>query len=214
MSIQQIVIALVVGYLFGNIPNGYLYARAKGVDIFKVGSGNPGSTNVTRALGKKAGFTVLLMDIAKTVVPVLLLHLLWKPGQEITTLLVMYTGFGAILGHTFTFLPHLRGGKGVACTGALIIMFDWRVAIVLLLLLILIVLVTGYVSLGSMIGESCFFLLILLLGRSGYLPVTENTYLSCCVLSFLMAVLCVYQHRSNIQRLMHGTENKFGKKKD
>ncbi len=213
MSTQQMIIALIVGYLFGNIPNGYLYAKSQGVDIFRVGSGNPGSTNVTRALGKKAGFTVLLMDIAKTVVPVLLLHLLWKPDREMTTMLVMLGGFGAILGHTFTFLPHLKGGKGVACTGALVIMFDWRLAIVLLLLLILVVLVTGYVSLGSMIGESCFFLSILLLGRSGWLPVTERIYPLCCGLSFLMAALCIYQHRSNIKRLMSGTENKFGSKR-
>ncbi len=215
MSIQRIIIALIVGYAFGNIPNGYLYAKARGVDIYKVGSGNPGSTNVLRTLGKKAGATVLLMDIAKTILPILILRLVWNPADPGERgLIAMFAGLGAILGHNYPCIPGLKGGKGVACTGALCIAFDWRLAVVLLTLFVLIVVFTGYVSLGSMIACSCFFLSVLLLGRTGLLPVTASTYPLCCILSFLIAALCIYQHRANIQRLRNGTENRFGKKKN
>ena len=122
MSVQESIIALIIGYLFGNIPNGYLYAKAHGIDIFKEGSGNPGSTNVLRTLGKRAGITVLLMDIAKCVVPIFFMMLFFKPGNEDQkTLLMMVTGLGAILGHNFPFLSKVKGGKGVACTGALLL---------------------------------------------------------------------------------------------
>lgn len=214
MDLMHSCIALLIGFLFGNIPNGYLYARSQGHDIFKEGSGNPGSTNVLRTMGKKAGATVLLMDIAKTVFPIFLLTLLWRvesPGLRAQLSLV--TGFGAILGHDFTVVPKLKGGKGVACTGALLLVFDFRLALLLLAVFIGIVLISGYVSLGSIIGVSLFFLSVLLFGRSGWLPVTEQTYFSCTLLSFLIAALCIFQHRANIQRLLHGRENRFGHKK-
>ena len=126
MNIQHMIISLIVGYLFGNIPNGYLYAKSQGVDIYKQGSGNPGSTNISRTLGKRAGATVLLLDIAKTIVPILMMHMIFKPVTiDEGTLITVFAGFGSILGHDFPALPMLRGGKGIACTGALIIAFDW-----------------------------------------------------------------------------------------
>ena len=122
MSIVQLCVCFILGYIFGNIPNGYLYAKSQGVDIYHQGSGNPGSTNVLRTLGKRAGITVLLMDIAKCMVPIFLMILFWKPANEDQkTLILMLTGIGAILGHNFPILPGVKGGKGVACTGALLI---------------------------------------------------------------------------------------------
>jgi len=82
MSILQLCVCFIIGYIFGNIPNGYLYAKSQGVDIYHQGSGNPGSTNVLRTLGKRAGITVLLMDIAKCMVPIFLMILFWKPANE------------------------------------------------------------------------------------------------------------------------------------
>ena len=122
MSIHEILICLLVGYAFGNIPNGYLYAKAHGIDIYKEGSGNPGTTNVLRTLGKKAGITVLLMDIAKCMLPIFFMVLYFKPeNEDIKSLILMTTGIGAILGHNFPCIPKVKGGKGVACTGALLI---------------------------------------------------------------------------------------------
>ena len=215
MPIQEILLCLVVGYAFGNIPNGYLYAKAHGIDIYKEGSGNPGTTNVLRTLGKKAGITVLLMDIAKCMVPIFLMILFWKPANEDQkTLILMLTGIGAILGHNFPILPGVKGGKGVACTGALLIALAPLYTLGLLCFFILIVLTTKYVSLGSVLSVFVFFLSVLLMGKSGILfPFSEAIYLPMCGLSLFLALLCLFQHRENMKRLMNGTENKFGKNK-
>ena len=215
MSILQLCVCFIIGYFFGNIPNGYLYAKSQGVDIYHQGSGNPGSTNVLRTLGKRAGITVLLMDIAKCMVPIFLMILFWKPANEDQkTLILMLTGIGAILGHNFPILPRVKGGKGVACTGALLIALAPLYTLGLLCFFILIVLTTKYVSLGSVLSVFVFFLSVLLMGKSGILfPFSEAVYLPMCGLSLFLALLCLFQHRENMKRLMNGTENKFGKNK-
>ena len=167
MSIVQLCSSFIVGYAFGNIPNGYLYAKSKGIDIYQQGSGNPGSTNILRTLGKRAGITVLLMDIAKCIVPIFLMILFWKPGNE-----------------------------------------DQKT-----LIFILVVLLTKYVSLGSILSVFVFFFSVLIFGKSGiFFPFTEAIYLPMCGISLFLALLCLYQHRENVKRLLNGTENKFGKK--
>ena len=215
MSIVQLCVCFILGYIFGNIPNGYLYAKSQGVDIYHQGSGNPGSTNVLRTLGKRAGITVLLMDIAKCMVPIFLMILFWKPANEDQkTLILMLTGIGAILGHNFPILPGVKGGKGVACTGALLIALAPLYTLGLLCFFILIVLTTKYVSLGSVLSVFVFFLSVLLMGKSGILfPFSGAIYLPMCGLSLFLALLCLFQHRENMKRLMNGTENKFGKNK-
>ena len=215
MSILQLCVCFILGYIFGNIPNGYLYAKSQGVDIYHQGSGNPGSTNVLRTLGKRAGITVLLMDIAKCMVPIFLMILFWKPANEDQkTLILMLTGIGAILGHNYPILPGVKGGKGVACTGALLIALAPLYTLGLLCFFILIVLTTKYVSLGSVLSVFVFFLSVLLMGKSGILfPFSEAVYLPMCGLSLFLALLCLFQHRENMKRLMNGTENKFGKNK-
>lgn len=215
MSILQLCVCFIFGYIFGNIPNGYLYAKSQGVDIYHQGSGNPGSTNVLRTLGKRAGITVLLMDIAKCMVPIFLMILFWKPtNEDQKTLILMLTGIGAILGHNFPILPGVKGGKGVACTGALLIALAPLYTLGLLCFFILIVLTTKYVSLGSVLSVFVFFLSVLLMGKSGILfPFSEAVYLPMCGLSLFLALLCLFQHRENMKRLMNGTENKFGKNK-
>lgn len=215
MPIQNILLCLAVGYAFGNIPNGYLYAKAHGIDIYKEGSGNPGTTNVLRTLGKKAGFTVLMMDIAKCMLPIFFMVLFFKPeNEDLKSLILMATGIGAILGHNFPCIPKVRGGKGVACTGALLIALSPLYTFCLLLFFILVVLITGYVSLGSMLAITVFFLSVVFFGKSSLLfPFSEAVYLPMCALSFLLMALLIFQHRGNIQRLLNGTENRFGKKK-
>lgn len=214
MSLQHTILSLLVGYVFGNCPNGYLYARSQGIDIFKQGSGNPGSTNISRTLGKKAGMTVLLLDIAKCIVPIFFLHLLWKPATvDEGTLITVFTGCGAILGHDFPMIPKLRGGKGVACTGALLIAFDLRLTAVLLLFLIVIVKLTGYVSAASISTLSLMVILIGIFGYLGWLPLSMAIYPEVMTVFLLIAVLGIWQHRSNIARLRNGTESKFHFKK-
>ena len=215
MPIQEIIICLLAGYAFGNIPNGYLYAKAHGIDIYKEGSGNPGSTNILRTLGKKAGITVLLMDIAKCMLPIFFMVLYFKPeNEDIKSLILMTTGIGAILGHNFPCIPKVKGGKGVACTGALLIALSPLYTLCLLLFFILVVLITGYVSLGSMLAITVFFLSVVFFGKTSLLfPFSGAVYLPMCALSFLLMAMLIFQHRGNIKRLLNGTENRFGKKK-
>ena len=215
MPIREIIICLLAGYAFGNIPNGYLYAKAHGIDIYKEGSGNPGSTNILRTLGKKAGITVLLMDIAKCMLPIFFMVLFFKPeNEDIKSLILMTTGIGAILGHNFPCIPKVKGGKGVACTGALLIALSPLYTLCLLLFFILVVLITGYVSLGSMLAITVFFLSVVFFGKTSLLfPFSGAVYLPMCALSFLLMAMLIFQHRGNIKRLLNGTENRFGKKK-
>ena len=215
MPVQRILLCLLVGYAFGNIPNGYMYAKAHGIDIYKEVSGNPGTTNVLRTLGKKAGFTVLIMDIAKCMLPIFFMVLFFKPeNEDIKSLILMTTGIGAILGHNFPCIPKVKGGKGVACTGALLLVLSPLYTLCLLLFLILVILITGYVSLGSMLSITVFFLSVVFFGKSSVLfPFTDAVYLPMCALSFLLMLMLIFQHRGNIQRLLNGTENRFGKTK-
>ena len=214
MPIREIIICLLAGYAFGNIPNGYLYAKAHGIDIYKEGSGNPGSTNILRTLGKKAGITVLLMDIAKCMLPIFFMVLFFKPeNEDIKSLILMTTGIGAILGHNFPCIPKVKGGKGVACTGALLIALSPLYTLCLLLFFILVVLITGYVSLGSMLAITVFFLSVVFFGKTSLLfPFSGAVYLPMCALSFILMAMLIFQHRGNIKRLLNGTENRFGKK--
>ena len=214
MDIQRMVIALIVGYVFGMIPNGYLYGRSQGVDIYSVGSGNPGSTNISRTLGKRAGATVLLLDMAKTIVPILILSMIWKPAtQDETTLIILFGGMGAVLGHDFPVLPKLKGGKGIACSGALVIAFEWKLALILVLLFVAVVKTTGYVSVGSITVAIMLFVFTVLFGYFGMLPMSMGIYPVVCALILFLVVLAVWQHRSNIDRLRKGTESKFHFKK-
>lgn len=216
LSLMCILLCLAVGYVCGNLPSGYLYSKSQGVDIFKVGSGNPGSTNISRTFGKKAGATVLLLDIAKTIVPILLMHFILKPeNTDLSTLVILYTGLGAIIGHCFPLplIPDVHGGKGVACFGACVIAFDYRMAVVLLLFFILIVKTTGYVSLGSCLGVTAFAILTAVLGWYHLLYFSHLVYMQVVVLGIVMALIIIWQHRANIQRLMNGTETKFRFKK-
>jgi glycerol-3-phosphate acyltransferase PlsY len=214
MSIREFLVCVIAGYCFGMIPNGYLYAKSQGVNIYKVGSGNPGSTNISRTLGKRAGATVLLLDIAKTIVPIFFMSLLWKPvTMDQTTMLTLVTGAGAIVGHDFPVIPGLHGGKGIACTGALVIAFDWRLAIVLFAFFLLVSWRSGYVSVGSISAVTMFFILTAVLGYFDLLMFTKAAYPYCVLIVFLISALAVWQHRSNIKRLRAGTESKFHFKK-
>lgn len=215
MDARHILVCLLLGYLFGSIPTGYLYAKMHGVDILHTGSGNPGSTNALRTMGAKGGASVLCLDLLKTLVPIFALRLLFQTGvdQDLQTLTTLYTGLGVILGHNFPFTMKFRGGKGIACTGGTLLAFDLPFALVLLLIFILIVALTRYVSLGSMLAVALFFLSCVLLRNTGLLPFTQAAALQVMIVAGVMMVLAVFMHRANIRRLLRGTENKIGARK-
>jgi glycerol-3-phosphate acyltransferase PlsY len=202
--------ALIGGYTLGSLPFGVWVARAHGIDIFKVGSGNPGATNVKRTVGKGAGNLVFALDFLKGVVAAgwpLWLPALWSYQQREDLLPVMAAAagmVGAIVGHSYSCFTQFRGGKGVATSLGGLLALCWPVALLGVAVWVVVYYSTGYVSLAS-----------LLLAVS--LPVSAwRLHEPVFLIRFfvLLALFIVVRHRSNIERLLNGQESRFSRKKD
>ena len=212
MPILDYIIVAVAAYLLGSIPTGFLVAKAKGIDIRSVGSGNIGATNAMRVLGKPAGIFVLLMDALKGFGAVWLCQvwLLYSMPPELAG--VQPTNFGtypilagifAVLGHNYTCWLKFKGGKGIATTaGVYLALTPWAV-LVGLVVFILAVLLTKYVSVGSIAAA-------IALPVTVWMMTPQNIFLG--IVSTALGALAIYKHKTNIQRLMAGTENRLGKK--
>ena len=196
--------ALVAGYLLGSLPFGVWVARAHGVDIFKVGAGNPGATNVKRSIGKKAGNLVFLLDFLKGVLAALwpLLPVLGFAGGELAERMAVAGMVGAIVGHSFSCFIGFRGGKGVATSLGGLLALSWPVALIGVGVWVAVFYTTRYVSLASILLAASLPLSSWLLHQTLFL-----TLFFC-----LLAVFIIVRHRANIQRLLAGTESKFAKK--
>ena len=211
MPVIAYILTALGAYLLGSIPFGFLVAKAKGIDIRSVGSGNIGATNAMRVLGKPAGIFVLLMDAAKgfvaTVYMAPLVHGWIAPDVAEKSLglnLFVFAGVCAVLGHNYTCWLKFKGGKGIATTaGVYLALAPWAV-LVALVVFILAVLLTKYASVGSIAAAIALPITVWVM--------TPNNLLLGIVTTALGA-LAVYKHKSNIQRLMAGTENRLGKKK-
>jgi acyl phosphate:glycerol-3-phosphate acyltransferase len=189
-----------VAYLLGSIPFGFLVAKAKGVDIRSAGSGNIGATNAMRVLGKPAGIFVLIMDCAKGYVAVWFCNMVLKAPQETDFVIA---GIFAVLGHNYPCWLKFKGGKGIATSaGVFLALAPWA-ALVALVIFILAVLVTKYVSVGSIAAA-------IALPVTVWVMTPDNRLL--CIVTTILGALAIYKHKSNIQRLMAGTENRLGKK--
>jgi glycerol-3-phosphate acyltransferase PlsY len=197
----------------GLIQTGYIYGKMKHVDIRKLGSGNAGTTNALRTLGLKAGLITFFGDCFKAVLAAFITKKLFGSNYEdIMPLLVMYSGFGTVLGHNFPFYLGFKGGKGIAATAGMILAFNGPMAIIGFSTFIIVVALTRYVSLGSLLLMLGFFIEILVLGSRGTFHLASPYLYELYVVSFVLTVLAFYRHRANIVRLVKGTENKFGQK--
>lgn len=208
-------ICLLIGYAFGLIQTGYIYGKMKGVDIRKEGSGNAGSTNALRTMGIKAGLVTLLGDCFKCVFAVVTVYLIYgKTYADIFPLLAMYAGMGAVLGHNYPFYLNFKGGKGIAATAGLILSTTnvWMVLICLFAFLG-IVAVTRYVSLGSLVVVTLFLIGMVFFGSHGAYGLGNQYLMEFYLVSAAVTLMAFWRHRSNISRLLHGTENKIGSKK-
>jgi glycerol-3-phosphate acyltransferase PlsY len=194
-----------VAYLLGSIPTGFLVARARGVDIRTVGSGNIGATNAFRVLGKGFGIFVLLMDALKGWVAVFVGAFLVNqllPGASLGNLRIT-AGIAAILGHNYTCWLQFKGGKGIATSaGVILALVPWALAIALSIFIILFV-TTRYVSVGSIAAAFCLPFATWFTTKDPGLTIVTGA----------MGALAILKHRKNIQRLLHGTENRIEFKK-
>ena len=191
---------LILSYLVGAIPTSYLAGRIfRGIDLRKHGSGNLGATNLYRTLGWKYAVPVGLLDIAKGVVPVVLIAPLVSGSQRVA----VACGVAAVIGHVYSVFVRFRGGKGVATAAGVMLGLAPVAIAALLVIWIAIVFATGYVSLGSIVAASLLPLAVWLLhpGTRALLPVIA-----------LVAAGIVWLHRANIRRLLAGTENRFGRR--
>ncbi|MCP4593257.1 MAG: glycerol-3-phosphate 1-O-acyltransferase PlsY [bacterium] len=207
-------------YLLGSVPVGLLVARAQGVDIRAVGSGNIGATNVGRTLGRSWGVLVFLLDVLKGLGPTLLAALLlggrWEAAglSEATGYLcTLGVGVSAVLGHNYSVFLGFTGGKGVSATlGVALGVFPdlTFAALIAFGVWIVVVLVSRYVSLGSICGAVVFpVVLVVRSGQHDEFLADQWPLLACSV---LLAGMIVYRHRSNLVRLFNGTEQKMGKR--
>ena len=207
------IVGIIISYLIGGIPFGYLIAVIKGIDIRTEGSGNIGATNVGRVLGKKYGLIIFVLDMLKGFAVVLLVPAAVSSAVNIPTtadnLLVVLCGFCAVLGHAFPVYLKFKGGKAVATSFGV---FIWLVPISIAIAFgvwLLTVIVTRYVSLGSMIGSLSLVGVIVIVVDS---PFGDNICLT--AMSVAVAILIIVRHTSNIQRIIAGTEKKVFSKQD
>ena len=209
---------LIYGYFAGAlIQAGYWMGKVNKIDIRDYGSGNAGTTNVMRTLGKKAGIATYLLDAFKAVIADILIHFLIVPHTAIPEMLLfLYCGLGIVLGHNFPFYMQFKGGKGIAASGGMIVgLWDWRLVVILLAAFIISVVVTRYVSVGSLTIMIGFFILYTIFAIHGDYNFTSNAkMIEGIVLAGVIAGMAVIRHLPNIKRLIAGTENKlsFGSK--
>jgi len=186
-----------LAYLFGSIPAGAWVARYYGVDIQKVGSGNTGATNIQRTLGNWPAVLVALFDVFKGGIAVLVARLLGLEG-----LLLGAVALAAVLGHNYSVFLGFKGGKGVATSFGTLIFFDPVVGLSVLPIGIATVVLTRYVSAGSLIGGVAAVVITIALGKPLWQVLTIT----------VLAGLIFWTHRENLRRLQAGNERRFGEK--
>lgn len=191
-------ILLIAAYGVGSLPVGYWIVRRRGIDITKVGSGNPGATNVWRVCGWKLGLLVFVLDVLKGLVPALAAQQLL--GRQDAA---FACGFAAIVGHSLSPFLGFKGGKGISTGLGALLGSSPIVAVLALSAFIVVVLITRYVSLASLVAAPAMVVAGILIGDS---PVLIGAYSG-------LALFIVLRHRANIARLIAGTEPKFGQKK-
>ena len=209
VEVLSYIVTAGVAYLLGSVPTGYLVAKSRGIDIRKVGSGNIGATNVSRILGKPAGIFVLLVDALKGFVSCYLVgrlvyETLVGPVPDVATLeyLKITGAFLAILGHNYTRWLRFKGGKGIATSaGAVLALLPLALAVALGVWVLLLA-ATRYVSVASMGAAFILPFAAWLVARSSPRMIA---------VAAVIGALAIYKHRSNIQRLLAGTENRVGR---
>lgn len=199
----KILICLILGYGFGCFSTSYVVGKVNNIDIRNYGSGNAGTTNALRTLGWKAGIMTFIGDALKAIICILLVRNVIYSGDAVLQLLQLYAGLGVVLGHNYPFWLKFKGGKGIAATGGVMLAFDWRLGLVAFIIFFILVLGTRYVSLGSLAISLLFPV---------WVAVMYPGDIHMLIISIVFTGSAFMKHRSNIKRLLNGTENKIGQK--
>lgn len=203
------IVVAILSYLIGSINFSIIISKkVAGFDVREKGSGNAGTTNMLRTVGKKAALITLVCDILKGVISILLALLVGKIAKEANnSILVQIAGILVIIGHTFPIFFKFKGGKGVATAVGVLLTTNWQIGLICLIFGLVLIALTRMVSLGSITAAILFPILILFI-KSNY--IVEGNYF---IYSLIIAVMVVFNHRENVKRLLSGTENKLSFKK-
>lgn len=198
-------IVAIIAYLIGSVNFSVILSKKMaGFDLRDKGSGNAGTTNVLRTVGKKAAIITLICDILKGVVAILIAILANKLVEGSNgALLVQFAGVAVILGHTFPIFFKFKGGKGVATSLGVLIMSNWQIGLICLVFALILIALTQMVSVGSIAAAILYPVLTLFIPQNYIIP---GNYL---IYSVVLAVIIVFNHRENVKRLLKGTENKI-----
>ena len=214
MIIIKLVIVAIISYLLGSCNFGVIISKSlKKEDMRESGSGNAGTTNMMRTYGKTLGILTIIGDIAKVFVAIWLAFKIMsveetklifdRISDNPQYVLKSFAGLFAVAGHIFPCFFKFKGGKGVATSGGMVIMIDWRIALILFSIFVLTILITRYVSLGSIIMAVLYPVFMGLFHKDAGLV----------IISLVFTVIVVTAHRENIKKLINHTENKIGSKK-
>ena len=202
--VESAIIAI-VAYLIGSINFSVILSRKMaGFVVREKGSGNAGTTNMLRSVGKKAAAITLVCDILKGVVAILIAMLMNKIFKDSNgALLVQIAGVAVILGHTFPIFFKFKGGKGVATSLGVLIMSNWQIGLICLVFALILIILTQMVSVGSIAAAILYPVLTLFIPQNYIIPGNYIIY------SVILAVIIVFNHRENVKRLLSGTENRI-----
>lgn len=204
------IIIAIIAYAIGSISFGVIFTeKMAGFDVREKGSKGAGATNVLRTAGKKVAALTLLCDILKGIVTILIAIIIGNIVSDIDkALLVQIASIAVVLGHTFPIFFGFKGGKGVATSLGLILLINWQIGLICLVFALVIMALTRMVSAGSVLAAVLFPVLTLFIGQDYYI-VSGNYF----IFSVIMALIVAFNHRTNISRILNGTENKLSFKK-
>lgn len=205
------IIVTIIAYLLGSISFSVIISKKMaGFDVREKGSGNAGTTNVLRTVGKKASIITLICDVLKGVVAILVAYiagLILKDSVD-KALLIQLAGLAVIIGHTFPIYFGFKGGKGIATALGVLLITNWNIGLICLVFALVLMIITKMVSLGSLAAAVLFPILIIFMPHTSYL--VDGNYI---IYGILIAALVIFNHRANVKRLLTGTENKIDFKK-
>ena len=205
------IVIVIIAYLIGSVNFSIIISKKMaGFDVREKGSGNAGTTNMLRSVGKRAAALTLLCDILKGVVAIgaaIIAGLIIKDLDK--ALLVQIAAIAVVLGHTFPIFFQFKGGKGVATSLGVLLMVNWQIGLICLIFAVVLIALTRMVSLGS-VGAAILYPVLVMFIHTNYTVPEGSGYL---IFSIILAIIVAFNHRTNIKRLMNGTENRISFKK-